>query len=119
MAITGGGLFDWLENARLAVLLDTPPSALTDLAVLAAREASLLKWALVFVAAGVLAPSYIWAAGRVGLIGFLFVAVSLLGLYGLWHNPAIEWALLLFSPGSLATAILFTFFPDRVRMSDE
>lgn len=102
-----GGAFDYLENARIARVLVTRLADTTPDLMFAMREASLLKWTLVFSAALALAPAF-WGAGRLSrVVASWFLVCALIGFAGLWWNPALEWALIMFSPGLIGCALLF------------
>ncbi|HEX8183716.1 MAG TPA: hypothetical protein VF747_03165, partial [Blastocatellia bacterium] len=55
VCVSGAAIFDYLENAGISAVLDTPVAGVTGQMALAIRRPSLVKWALLFIAMGLLA----------------------------------------------------------------
>lgn len=116
----GAAVFDVIENLRIfrvldARLADTTPTMLDSL-----RSASLVKWALVFLAMALLSPIaflrrelFTLPIGQPRLaavfgviIALAYLLAAIIGLIGLKQNPLIEKASILMSLALLLTVLL-------------
>lgn len=116
---TGAAAFDFIENSGIRQVVDTPLSATTPEMVLAIRDATLVKWCLIFVTSILLAAAlfYLDAQGRgaprwIGIVsGVSFLTGALLGLIGLHYNRLIPLTVLLQLPGTIGLIILAFGWP--------
>ena len=87
-ALSAAG-FDVAENRGMLRALEVTPEEATAAALRGIREAALLKWALSYVAMGLLAMAFFGHGWGVSLVGYCFAAAAMVGFAGLWHNPLI------------------------------
>jgi hypothetical protein len=88
-ALSAGG-FDVAENRGMLHALQLTREEATVEVLRGIREAALLKWALSFVAMGLLALTFFGRDWGVSLVGYCFAAAAAVGFVGLWHYPTIE-----------------------------
>lgn len=112
----GAAVADAFENAGILRVLAMPLNALTPEELAAIREPSMIKWALVFLSAGVLSATFrrpeLDAAPR--WISRLMLTSALVGLAGLARPQLFEPALLLLFAGLVVLAVVALVRPDRL-----
>ena len=112
ICITGAAIFDYMENAGIAAVLNESIAGVTDQMALAIRKPSLVKWALIFITMALLA-SLFWRRNWIMLLALAYLLIAIIGLVGLIYHPAIEWAFALIGIVIIAVALLFTFLPKQ------
>ena len=112
VSVTGAAIFDYLENAGIRAVLDKPIAEITDQMALAIRRPSLVKWALIFIAMGLLAAIF-WQRNWIMLLAVAYLLIAIIGLAGLIYHPAIEKAFALMGIIIIPVALLFTFWPKQ------
>jgi hypothetical protein len=109
----GAAAFDYMENAHIRELLKTGPAETTQQMIDAARHVSLGKWALSFIATGLLSSLFLWRRDAVVVLGFLYALTAVVGLSGLIYRPAIGWAFGLMGLGSIFLILVFLVLPGK------
>jgi len=116
----GAAVFDVIENLRIFRVLDAPLADADEAMLQSLRSASLIKWAFVFIAMGLLSPIGFlrrdlftvpngprWAATGFGVfIALAYLLAATIGLIGLNRNPLIEKASIFMSLALFLTALL-------------
>ncbi len=116
----GAAVFDVIENLRIFHVLDARLADTTQTIVDRLRSASLVKWALVFIAMALLSPIGFLRremftlpigpprlAGVFGvIIALAYLVAAIIGLIGLKQNPLIEKASIFMSLALLLTVLL-------------
>lgn len=110
---TGAALFDFAENHHIRVALETPLSQTAADTVAGIYRSALIKWLLIFVALALSSRLFLGRSDWFAIIGILFLITSLLGFFGLLHNPAIEWSYVPLLMTLVCIAFTFAFFPTR------
>ena len=113
VCVTAGAAFDVAENLHILTLLDVQLRDTSAQMVEAVRSSSLAKWALIFIANGILSQLFVAGRSWITFVGALFLLSAMLGLIGLFHNPAIEWAFSVMAAGIVAVSLLFTISPAK------
>lgn len=115
----GAAVFDVIENLRIFHVLDARLADTTQTMLDSLRSASLVKWALVFIAMALLSPIVflrremftlpiaprLTAVFRV-IIALAYLLAAIIGLIGLKQNPLIEKASIFMSLALLLTVLL-------------
>jgi hypothetical protein len=109
----GAAAMDYMENANIRALLETGPAETTQQMIDAARHVSLGKWALSFIATGLLSSLFLWRRDAVAMLGFLYALTALVGLSGLIYRPAIGWAFSLMGIGTVLLVLVFLVLPGK------
>jgi hypothetical protein len=109
----GAAALDYLENARIRSLLETGLAQTTQQTIDSARYVSLGKWALSFLATGLLSSLFLWRRDVIILLGGFYALTATIGLTGLIYRPAIAWAFGLMAIGTLLVIVVFGVFPSR------
>jgi hypothetical protein len=109
----GAALLDYMENAHIRVLLETGLAQTTQQMIDGTRYVSLCKWALSFIAIGLLSWLFLWRRDLIVLLGGLYTLTALVGLIGLIYRPAVGWAFGLMGAGTLLVIVVFGLFAGR------
>jgi len=96
--------FDVVENRGMLGAMELPKERATAEALQFIREAALLKWALSYVAVGVLALTFFGGDRWVSSVGYFFAAAAV-SFAGLWHHPLIGLSVLPLVLGLLLLAV--------------
>lgn len=110
-ALSAAG-FDVVENRGMLRALELTKEEATAEALRGIREAALLKWALSYVAMGLLAVTFFGRGRGVSLVGYCFAAAAFVGFAGLWHNPVIGLSVPPLALGLLLLAVQALARPD-------
>jgi hypothetical protein len=111
---------DVTENFAILRIVDTSLTAITQSMIDAMHRISLLKWALGFIALGLLSPYFLWErrGGRFRIargIGVLYAAAAILGLYSIYNHSLLPFAAGLILLGLCGTAVFFLLLPQCAR----
>lgn len=111
----GAAVFDIRENLAILNVLNTLDlNQLVDQqAVNAIHSAAILKWALSFVTAGLLALTFYGLDNWLSFIGYALTLTAVSGLAGLLYPPMIAWSFLPMIIGLILLAILALFRPQK------
>lgn len=109
----GAALLDYMENARIRALLETSLAQTTQQMIDSTRYVSLSKWALSFIATGLLSSLFLWRRDWILLLGALYALTAIVGLLGLIFRPAIGWSFGLMGAGTLFLIAVFGIFADK------
>jgi hypothetical protein len=112
---TGAAVFDIAKNIRLLKVLNVPSAEITEAIAHGIRRASLLKWGLIFLTVGLLAPIFLWRSDWIVLIGYFYLSALIFGFVGVFfYRPAVGWAASYpMGLGLVVLAFLFTFWPKQ------
>jgi hypothetical protein len=110
--ITGAAIFDYMENSGMSTALDTSIARTTDQMAAAIRNPSLAKWALIFIAMGLLSALF-WRQNWIVAIAVIYLLIGIIGMIGLIYHQAIEWAFTLMAVSMILVALLFAFWPKQ------
>jgi hypothetical protein len=103
----GAAILDYMENAHIRALLETGLAQTTQQMIDNTRYVSLGKWALSFIATGLLASLFLWRRDWIVLLGGLYAFTAIVGLIGLIYRPAIGWAFGLLGAATLFVIVVF------------
>ena len=106
----GAAIFDYMENAHIRALLETGLTQTTQPMIDSTRYVSLCKWALSFIALGLLSTLFWWRRDLIVLLGGLYAVTAIVGLIGLIYRPAIGWAFAPMLAGTFFVSIVFGIF---------
>jgi hypothetical protein len=109
----GGAVMDYMENAHIRALLETGLAQTTQQMIDSTRYVSLCKWALSFIATGLLSSLFFWRRDWIVLLGALFALTAIVGLIGLFYRPAIGWAFWLMGAETTSIIVVFGVFAPR------
>jgi len=101
-------IFDVIENLGILRVVSTDLEHTTQAMIDQVRYPSLIKWALVSLALGLLAMLFL-RLKRAGprIVGALYLIAALLGLYGLYDNAVLQWTGIPTLAGFIGLAILY------------
>jgi carboxypeptidase PM20D1 len=118
LTASAAALCDVFENLGILLVLDTDIGCLSDAMARSIRTPSLIKWGSFAAAALFAAPLFLsYRRGPIlpGILtifaGIAILIAGLLGLVGVFWNPAIEWSTRSFAPGLAAALLVFVFWP--------
>jgi hypothetical protein len=109
----GAAILDYMENAHIRALLETDLARTTQRMIDSTRYVSSGKWALSFIAIGLLSSLFLWRRDWIVLLGCLYALTALVGVIGLIYRPAIGWAFGLMGAGVLFVIVVFGVFAPR------
>lgn len=109
----GAAILDYMENAHIRTFLEKGLAQTTQQMIDSARYVSLCKWALSFIAIGLLSTLFLWRRDWIILPGGLFALTAIIGLSGLIYRPAIGWAFALMGAGTFLVILVFGVFAAR------
>jgi hypothetical protein len=109
----GAAALDYMENARIRALLETGLAQTTQEMIDGTRSVSLGKWALSFIATGLLSSLFLWRRDAIVLLGGFYALTAIVGLTGLIYRPTIAWAFGLVLIGALLVIVVFGVLPSR------
>ena len=109
----GAAILDYMENAHIRALLETDLARTTQRMIDSTRYVSSGKWALSFIAIGLLSSLFLWRRDWIVLPGWLYALTAIVGLIGLIYRPAIGWAFGLMGAGVLFVIVVFGVFAPR------
>ena len=111
----GAAVFDIRENLAILNVLNTLDlkQLVDQQAVNAIHSAAILKWALSFVTAALLALTFYGLDNWLSFIGYALTLTAVIGLAGLLYPPIITWSFPPMIIGLILLSILALFRPQK------
>jgi len=108
VAGVAAGVLDVVENVAILRIVDVRLAATTQAMIDAIHHAAMFKWALGFVALGLLSTYFLLDRRRTArVVGAIDVAAALVGLYGLYDHTILAYGAGLIALGLVGAAIVF------------
>jgi hypothetical protein len=108
----GAAAFDVIENFAILRIVDVKLAATTQSMIDAVHHPAMIKWALGFIALGLLSTYFLWDPRRTAkVVGAIDAAAGILGSIALYDNVLLVPAAGLIGLGLIGAVIVLLFMP--------